>query len=296
MEQLIPYRKKNKWGFCTPERQIVIDCTYQEVNPFSKMGKAEVKLNGEKEYIDKEGQILRKDTIVYDQLSSHKHNYVYFNADTLHFISPNNMPKSYAENNLAPIQRDNEINDNYGYINIKGELILPFIYQYADFFYEDLAHVVVQEGSGFINHVGEFVIHPNENRGYGKFSEDLAYMITEDGFGFINKNGEIVIPCRFVNPGNFSEGLAGVRLNKWGYINKGGMFVIPDIYDEVHDFKEGFGIVKLNNKYGYYNKDGELLIPCIYEGAESFEGGIAKVKLNDKWGYINARGVQYWED
>lgn len=23
---LIPYRKKDKWGFCTPDKKIVIDC------------------------------------------------------------------------------------------------------------------------------------------------------------------------------------------------------------------------------------------------------------------------------
>lgn len=34
--QLIPYRKKDKWGFCTPDKKIVIDCIYYEANPFSE--------------------------------------------------------------------------------------------------------------------------------------------------------------------------------------------------------------------------------------------------------------------
>ena len=41
--QLIPYRKKDKWGFCTPDKKIVIDCVYDEVERF-KEGLARVKL------------------------------------------------------------------------------------------------------------------------------------------------------------------------------------------------------------------------------------------------------------
>ena len=34
--QLIPYRKRGKWGFCTPEKQIVIDCVYDNVFEFNE--------------------------------------------------------------------------------------------------------------------------------------------------------------------------------------------------------------------------------------------------------------------
>ena len=32
--QLIPYRKKDKWGFCTTEKLIVIDCIFDCVERF----------------------------------------------------------------------------------------------------------------------------------------------------------------------------------------------------------------------------------------------------------------------
>lgn len=52
--QLIPYRKKDKWGFCTPEKKIVIDCVYDDAYQFFE-GLARVKLNGKFGFINKQG-------------------------------------------------------------------------------------------------------------------------------------------------------------------------------------------------------------------------------------------------
>lgn len=54
--QLIPYRKGDKWGFCTPDKKIVIDCVYDNVTPFEK-GLACVEKEGIKSYINKQGVI-----------------------------------------------------------------------------------------------------------------------------------------------------------------------------------------------------------------------------------------------
>ena len=56
--QLIPYRKKDKWGFCTPDKKIVIDPIYTFVQRFSE-GLAKVHLD------DKSGLINEKGTIVF---------------------------------------------------------------------------------------------------------------------------------------------------------------------------------------------------------------------------------------
>lgn len=64
-------------------------------------------------------------------------------------------------------------NEKWGYVNTKGELIIPCIYEYAN-----------------------------------DFSEGLACVSKDGKEGFINKNGEIVIPLKFENCGVFSEGLA----------------------------------------------------------------------------------------
>lgn len=55
--QLIPYRKKDKWGFCTSDRTIVIDCIYDDVEPFTK-GIAKVGKDGKFVFINSQGNIV----------------------------------------------------------------------------------------------------------------------------------------------------------------------------------------------------------------------------------------------
>jgi len=55
--ELIPYRKGNKWGFCTPDKKIVIDCVYDKIEPFLK-GIAHVEKDGKDFFINKTGNII----------------------------------------------------------------------------------------------------------------------------------------------------------------------------------------------------------------------------------------------
>ena len=49
-QELIPYRKGDKWGFCTPDKKMVVQPKYDVAWSFSK-GLARVKLNGKYFYI-----------------------------------------------------------------------------------------------------------------------------------------------------------------------------------------------------------------------------------------------------
>ena len=55
--QLIPYRKGDKWGFCTPDKKIVINCEYDFVETFLN-GKASVGKDGKEFFINKAGYIV----------------------------------------------------------------------------------------------------------------------------------------------------------------------------------------------------------------------------------------------
>lgn len=55
--QLIPYRKKDRWGFCTPDKNIVIDCIYDSVETFSQ-GTARVKKDGKYAFINRQGDFV----------------------------------------------------------------------------------------------------------------------------------------------------------------------------------------------------------------------------------------------
>ena len=51
-QELIPYRKGDKWGFCTPDKKMVVQPKYDEAWRFSE-GLAWVKLNGKVCFIER---------------------------------------------------------------------------------------------------------------------------------------------------------------------------------------------------------------------------------------------------
>ncbi|MCX6164326.1 MAG: WG repeat-containing protein [Ignavibacteriae bacterium] len=75
---------------------------------------------------------------------------------------------------------------------------------------------------GYVNKKGEKVI-PAKYDVAMDFSEGLAKVKIENKYGFVDKEGKEVIPLKYDDAGNFSEGLAKVKLNgKEGYIDKNG--------------------------------------------------------------------------
>jgi hypothetical protein len=85
-----------------------------------------------------------------------------------------------------------EKNNNLGFINQKGEEVIPFIYRDAGFFSEGLANVV---------------------------------SCNSDDSGYIDKKGNVIIPFIYSSTRPFSNGIAQVFdwNEKTGYINKQGV-------------------------------------------------------------------------
>jgi hypothetical protein len=148
-----------------------------------------------------------------------------------------------------------------------------------------LSIILEQEGKwGFINAKGEMVI-PARYDGLGSFSEGLAAFRDPNNntkWGYINSAGEVVIEPRYSSAHVFSEGLAAVGIfgdgvTKYGFINKRGNVVIPLKYDSARSFSEGLAAVEKNDKWGVIDEHGEVAISfeCHYirEFSEGLAGG-----------------------
>jgi hypothetical protein len=211
--------------------------------------------------------------------------------------------------------------------------------------------------SGFINHKGEFVIPP-KFQSAGSFEGELASVATEKGFAYIDKAGKFVTPPGVYFSGwsgncgesrsDYEKALYGIKqevkvLNasgsnteekqsRFGYIDAKGKIVIPltvhfcanpfyegmaqigDITqqatpDEIQASEElkkqtGYGDVP-GLRYGYIDTTGKMVIPPQFHAAESFHWGIAKVGMKSfepdpstpgqkkpvmRYGYINKQG------
>lgn len=166
---------------------------------------------------------------------------------------------AFGQNELTPAKTHDY---KAGYLNRKGEEIVPFRYQRCRPFSKDgLAAVCVG----------------NEIR-----SSDKKW-------GFINERGEEIVHPQYIDVGDFYEGLAWVcqdnrnkinygfnqRGSKFGFINTKGEIVIPIVFDDVSSFYEGRALVWQNGKAFYINKKGEHLEDFFAENNTKIENSFS---------------------
>lgn len=203
-------------------------------------------------------------------------------------------------------------NAPWGYINKKGELVIPYQYEEALEFSEGLAAVKSYDKDGlfgYIDKTGKLII-PHKYKWVGYFKEGLAPVEINDEISYINKKGEV----QFTIKGNigrspfqcsFSEGLAVIEMfddNKKSYfiyIDKTGKEVIrikgPDI-DWASEFNEGLAAINLKGKsYSHsINKKNEV----VFERKEDFgkfSEGLSLTYIKEgghKYVYIDKTGKE----
>lgn len=262
--------KDGKFGFIDPDGYEVIPCKYVLARPFS------------------EGLAC-----VYDG-----RNWGFINA-VGKLVIPFIYHATFGDfsDGMAPVHHDK--GDLIGFINHAGETVVAFDYSsVACEFSEGLVCVNHWKGfSGYLNNRGETVIPMKYNHGCN-FSNGLAKVSDNTKrYGYINQKDELVIPFYYHAAMDFSEGKACVRTGPaqhWGFIDQSGAMVIPATYSEVGNFSEGLARVQgQNGKWGFVDEEGQVAIPLIYDNARDFSEGIAAVKLNDhddSWGAINRSG------
>ncbi|XZF12817.1 WG repeat-containing protein [Chitinophagaceae bacterium MMS25-I14] len=116
--------------------------------------------------------------------------------------------------------------DTYGYIDVDGNVKIPFIYEMAQQFSDGLAPVTLGGKSYYIN-------HRNRKK----------------------------LTCNFKGCSSFHNGRAVVYNDKGiaGYISRRGRLVIDHYYQEAYNFHRGTTEVRIDNKYYLINRRGRIL-------------------------------------
>jgi hypothetical protein len=120
-------------------------------------------------------------------------------------------------------------------------------------FTEGLAPILFGNLYGYIDHKGDTVIPP-VFREAGLFSEGLAGVTTADGQrGYIDKSGLFVIKLTSGRGGTFNDGLATLAVEidgrtKWGYIDRTGKTIIEPRFEVAYDFFDGLAKVYFSEK------------------------------------------------
>lgn len=330
-----------KYGYINKKGEEVIKPQYDYAGDFSE-GLAPVCNNIDKEghqkcgYINNLGKI--QIPLRYSFVNGFLNNLAYFYNFSIKtkktesgFINTNGKviidTSNYSEvgdfhENLAYVCKPKPENQQQcGYINEKGRIIVPLKYGYASDFSEGLAVVnkfnndgrrLLNE-SGYIDKTGKLVLK-------GDYGYDFSNNLASNTYcsGYIDKTGKEIVDISRIGTSGidgicsyFNDGLLLIRLKNdyFGYVNKKGELAIKtnaktdeDYTPLAPSFSEGLAYIEINNKWGFIDKTGKIIIQPrfkrdfdgnIFE-AMKFKNGLAGVKENNKYGYIDKSGKFVW--
>lgn len=196
-------------------------------------------------------------------------------------------------------------------INQNGEQVIGPKYRmdkYAYQFSEGLSRVLNNNQWIYIDLKGNEVLTTNYDHVYN-FQNGLAAVRKGNKWGFINKSGQEVIRLQYdaLSKGSylfddgtdgFYEGRAAVQKGgQWGVIDTTGKVIIPFKYSSMDDYNDGITYTYINNRQAYFDRAGRQLTQLpptssgwpFSEGLVSFDNifkdktGKTVFKLNDHY-------------
>lgn len=224
----------------------------------------------------------------------------------------------FFSNGLCDIY--NPQDDARGYINTKGEVVIPFtIYSTRPFF--DTITVIYQPGDAsgtksarvsIIDMKGNILLEeaPTAYSYETHFVDGLARITQDFKCGYMDKTGKVVIDVKYDDARDFSEGLAAVQFTndlgetKWGYIDKDGNVKIDFMFqNEPSSFKSGRAIITgTNGKKGIIDTSGKIIVEPKYQQIFDYENGFTCASIMDeKWNMtyeildVNGKAVKKFE-
>lgn len=247
---------------------------YDEIHPFQE-GLALVIKDGRYGYINGQGEEVipcQRKAYIYREGETDESVLPYFSEGrALIYTFANN---TYGEPDYGSLR--------FGYINSKGEEVIPIKYKRAEPFGDEWALVEDENGKQtFIDKTGNTVFPVDEDIiCFGAFHDGLIKCTSRENqyvYGFMNKSGEMAIPAKYSWVRDYSEGMAFVQDDGHkAFIDTEGHEVLTcDDYYEVGDFHEGLvSVVKSfeEMKVGFLDKKGNVVIPITLPVAGG-EGG-----------------------
>lgn len=219
---------------------------------------------------------------------------------------------------LAPVTIKDKGRLATGFIDKTGQWVIePQNGLFLSSFNQGLASIRVENEYGFIDVRGNLVIQPQYD-GALMFREGLAPVLLGRKIGFIDLQGRMVLPAQYDYPDNqwqpqialgyslFKEGMAIVKFNgKFGVIDKNGKWVVQPIFDSGLAFYPNYNVVF---SAGYcYDREGKKLDHYVNHiqdgdkamkngdrvGAAAFYKAALKINPNDEaatWKFNQAEG------
>jgi hypothetical protein len=172
---------------------------------------------------------------------------------------------------LARVNRDKK----WGYINSRGEEVIPSRYEDATDFYQGRATVIL-DGA-------RICINTKNNKTDSCYDAMSKWEVTPE----LGARGTLIKGLRIVRRQQFE-----------GVIDSSGRIVVPLIYDDVTGirddkekigFMQGFYKVRRFKKYGVIDREGKEVLPCEYDYIADFttELNMTVIGKNEQYGVVD---------
>ncbi len=188
----------------------------------------------------------------------------------------------------------------WGFIDDEGKWIITPQYDRVGGFNTlvDLALFCQRGRCGFLNKKGEVVI-PSDYEYAASFDRTGYACVKKDGeWGFISNSGALVSkePYEFAYP--FGDGMlaAAKKDGKWGYVDTNFVFQISPQFEAARAVSatKASNLIPImkNGKWGYVDHSGHMMIEPSFDSAFPFYNQQATaVEVRGKWGFINKEGA-----
>lgn len=280
-----------KYGFINSKGKFVINPIYDEAESFSnkKLTAVGKEVAGGIQYacISNKGKLLTD--FMFDELYISEKYVITFNGTYYGLCKSDLQPLFTTEYQIAgfPIDLDSFENlddklipfkDNstykYGYMDLKGQVVISAKYDIIGNFYNDRALVKFDNKYGFIDGKGTLVVK-NEYDIVKNYHNKYAVVGKENSsgnmlYGLIDMSGAKTTELKYYDLGNFVNGLCYFTTEDneaVGYINEYGEVVIQQSYSEIglgvvaYDVTDdGYIVVKQGSNLGVINKKGKYII------------------------------------
>lgn len=203
----------------------------------------------------------------------------------------------YLDSDLAAAYKGG----NWGFINRKNEIVIPFSYLEVSCFSKGVASVRVGNHWGLINEKGVEIIPPEYDSVSFMNSDNRVIVLKQNKYGVIESSGRIFLPCEYdsIKYGNGAGYYEVTRNGKKEYISKTGEMIEIKAYD-----KSPIGIGSIyytvckNGLWGVVYDNGIEVVPCVYSRPLGWIGLGTKEHdklfpacMNDNWGFIDLSGA-----
>lgn len=225
------------------------------------------------------------------------------------FYNAHNFKNGYC---IVSQKGDDGIERN-GIIDEKGNFVVECIHENSIRDFENGFFEIANPKIGYLNDKGNQIIPMEYTSSKGFFKNVVKLQKQHKKWGILNAKGEEIVPFVYDEIGPWKEDLSAIKKNgKWGFVNLQGNEIIPCQYDFAYGFEHGIALVQKGKKFGFINAKNEVVIDFEYTDYKEItdvvkdeisetgysqnnrrfvmEEGYIILKKEDKWGYIDTLG------